>query len=57
MKNKKSILRSLGIGFATVITIIIFAYALQVTNVNFETTRSEIRVTQLTRVSESFGST
>lgn len=50
LKNRKSILKSLGIGFATVLTIIIFAYALQVTDVNFETTRSTIRVTQLTRV-------
>ncbi len=50
MKNKKSILKSLSIGLATIVTIIIFAYAFQVTNVNFETTRSTVRVTQLTRV-------
>lgn len=37
-------------GLFVAIGIIIFAYAFQVTNVNFETTRSEVRITQLTRV-------
>ena len=50
MKNKSSILKSLRNGLFVAIGIIIFAYAFQVTNVNFETTRSEVRITQLTRV-------
>ena len=48
--NKKSITKSIGVGLAVVLGLIIFAYAFQVTDVNFETTRSEIRLTQLTRV-------
>lgn len=50
MKKEKSLIKSVGIGFAVVLTIIVFAYAFQVTDVNFETTRSEVRLTQLTRV-------
>ena len=51
MKNKKpSFLRSLAIGLTAVVVIIIFAYGVQVTDVNFETTRSEDRLTQLRRV-------
>lgn len=50
LKKKSSILKSLRTGLFIAITIIIFAYAFQVTSVNFETTRSKVRVTQLTRV-------
>jgi phosphonate ABC transporter permease subunit PhnE len=50
LKNKSSILKSLRNGLFVAIGIIVFAYAFQVTNVNFETTRSEVRITQLTRV-------
>jgi phosphonate ABC transporter permease subunit PhnE len=51
VKNKKpSLLRSLGVGLGVIIIFIIFAYGFQVTNVNFETTRSEVRLTQLRRV-------
>ncbi len=50
LKKKSSILKSLRLGLFVLIGIIVFAYAFQVTNVNFETTRSEVRVTQLTRV-------
>ena len=50
MKNKSSILKSLRNGLFVAIGIIVFAYAFQVTNVNFETTRSEVRITQLSRV-------
>ncbi len=48
--NKKSIKKSIGVGLAVTLGIIIFAYAFQVTDVNFETTRSEIRLNSLTRV-------
>ncbi|MBE0687394.1 MAG: hypothetical protein IH585_15495, partial [Anaerolineaceae bacterium] len=50
MKKKSSILKSLRTGLLIAISIIVFAYAFQVTGVNFETTRSEVRITQLTRV-------
>ncbi len=50
MKSKKSIFRSIGVGLAVVLGIIVYAYAFQVTDVNFETTRSDQRITQLTRV-------
>lgn len=50
LKKKSSILKSLRLGLFVLIGIIVFAYAFQVTNVNFETTRSEVRITQLTRV-------
>ncbi len=50
MKTKKPLLKSIGVGLAVALGIIIFAYAFQVTDVNFETTRSEVRLTQLTRV-------
>jgi phosphonate ABC transporter permease subunit PhnE len=48
--NKPSLLKSLGTGLAVIIIIIVFAYGVQVTDVNFETTRSEDRLTQLRRV-------
>lgn len=51
MENKKpSLLRSLGLGLIVILVIVVFAYGVQVTDVNFETTRSEIRLTQLKRV-------
>ncbi len=50
LKKKSSILKSLRLGLFVLIGIIVFAYAFQVTDVNFETTRSEVRITQLTRV-------
>ncbi len=50
MKTKRPLLKSIGVGLAVALGIIIFAYAFQVTDVNFETTRSEVRMTGLTRV-------
>ena len=51
MNNKKpSLLRSLGTALTVVLVVVIFAYGVQVTDVNFETTRSEERLTQLKRV-------
>lgn len=49
-KKKPSLLRSVGTALAVVLGILAFAYGVQVTNVNFETTRSEDRLTQLRRV-------
>lgn len=49
-KKKPSLLRSLGTALAVILGIIAFAYGVQVTDVNFETTRSEDRLTQLRRV-------
>ena len=51
MDNKKpSILRSLGIALGVVLVIVVFAYGVKVTDVNFETTRSVDRLTSLKRV-------
>ena len=51
MNNKKpSLLRSLKTALGVFLVVVVFAYGVQVTNVNFETTRSEMRLTQLTRV-------
>ena len=49
-KKKPSLLRSLGTALAVVLGVLAFAYGVQVTDVNFETTRSEDRLTQLRRV-------
>ena len=49
-KKKPSLLRSLGTALGVVLVITVFAYGVQVTDVNFETTRSEERLTQLKRV-------
>ncbi|MBE9524737.1 MAG: hypothetical protein IMY76_06535, partial [Chloroflexi bacterium] len=50
MNKKKSLIKSIAVGLAVVLGLIVFAYAFQVTDVNFGTTRSEVRLTQLTRV-------
>ena len=49
-KKKPSLLRSFGTGLLVILVVSIFAYGVQVTDVNFETTRSEDRLTQLKRV-------
>jgi len=49
-KKKPSLLRSLGTTLVVFLVVVVFAYGVQVTNVNFETTRSEDRLTQLKRV-------
>ncbi len=49
-KKKPSLLRSLGTALSVVLVIVVFAYGVKVTDVNFETTRSEDRLTQLKRV-------
>ncbi|MGB2965646.1 MAG: ABC transporter permease subunit [Anaerolineales bacterium] len=51
MNNKKpSLLRSLGTALGVFLVVVILAYGINVTKVNFETTRSEDRLTQLKRV-------
>jgi phosphonate ABC transporter permease subunit PhnE len=50
MDKKPSFKRSLVIGFTVVIAILVLAYGFQVTEVNFEETRSETRLTQLSRI-------
>jgi phosphonate ABC transporter permease subunit PhnE len=50
MNNKKSFKKSLGTGFLVALTLIVFAYAFQVTDVDFGTTRDEVRQTAITRV-------
>ena len=50
MNNNKSLKKSIGVGLAVALGLIIFAYAFQVTDVDFGTTRDEIRQTSLTRV-------
>lgn len=50
MNKKPSFKRSLVIGFTVVIAILVLAYGFQVTQVNFEETRSEMRLTQLSRI-------
>jgi phosphonate ABC transporter permease subunit PhnE len=49
-QKKPSLLRSLGPALLAVLVIIVFAYGVKVTDVNFETTQSENRLLQLTRV-------
>ena len=50
MDKKPSLVRSITVGFAVVLSILVLAYGFQVTKVNFEETRSETRLTQLTRI-------
>ncbi len=49
-KKKPSLLRSLGTALIVLLIVVVFAYGVQVTDVNFETTRDEVRLTQLKRV-------
>jgi hypothetical protein len=50
VKKERSLLRTLGIIVAIMVIIVVYAFAFSVTDVNFETTRSEERLTQLTRI-------
>ncbi len=50
MKKERSLLRSIGIAVAIIVVLVVYAFAFSVTDVNFETTRSEERLTQLTRI-------
>ena len=50
MKKERSLIKSILIGLAIALAIIVYAYGFKVTDVNFEETSSEIRLTQLTRI-------
>ena len=50
MKKDRSFLRSIGIAVVIIVVIVIYAFAFSVTDVDFEATRSEERLTQLTRI-------
>lgn len=50
MKKKRSAKKSILIGLIIALVVIVYAYGFQVTKVNFEKTRSEERLTQLTRI-------
>lgn len=50
MKKKTSLSRSILIGLGVALVVVVYAYGFQVTEVNFEETRSETRLTQLTRI-------
>lgn len=50
MKKDSNLLKSIGLGLAILVILTVYAYGFQVTKVNFEKTRSENRLTQLTRI-------
>jgi phosphonate ABC transporter permease subunit PhnE len=50
MKKKRSLIRSIGLGLAVVLGLVIYAYGFQVTKVNFSETRSERRLVVLSRI-------
>lgn len=50
MTPPRSILRSLGLAIVVIVVVVIYAYGVEVTGVDFETTRQESRLTQLTRI-------
>ncbi len=50
MKEKRSLLKSIGIGLAVILTVVVYAYGVTVTKINFEETRSEKRKEVLTRI-------
>lgn len=50
MKKERSLTRSILIAVAIVLAVVIYAFAFSVTDVDFEKTRSEQRLAQLTRI-------
>ena len=50
MNKNSSPLKSLVVGFTTVLVLIVIAYGFSITKINFEETRSERRVASLTRI-------
>ena len=50
MKTQRSLLRSIILGLAILLILVVYAYGFQVTKVNFKETSSERRLTQLTRI-------
>jgi phosphonate ABC transporter permease subunit PhnE len=47
VRSKRTLLRSIGLGLAVIVTIVVYAYGFQVTKVNFKETRSENRLNRL----------
>jgi hypothetical protein len=50
VKRKRSLGKSVALGLAVLLGLVVYAYGFGVTKVNFEETRSEVRLTQLTRI-------
>jgi phosphonate ABC transporter permease subunit PhnE len=50
VKRKRSLGKSIALGLAVLLGLVVYAYGFSVTKVNFEETRSEVRLTQLTRI-------
>lgn len=50
VKKPSPLLRSVGITLVVAAVVVVYAFGFSVTDVNFETTRSETRLTQLTRI-------
>jgi ABC-type phosphate/phosphonate transport system permease subunit len=50
VKRKRSLGKSIALGLAILLGLVVYAYGFSVTKVNFEETRSEVRLTQLTRI-------
>jgi phosphonate ABC transporter permease subunit PhnE len=50
MKKRRTPLKSIGLGLAVLLILVVYAYGFQVTKVNFKETSSERRLTQLTRI-------
>ena len=50
LRKEKSFVRSLALGAVLLLVMVVYAYGFNVTKVNFETTREEKRLTQLTRI-------
>jgi len=50
VKKQRSLLKSIGLGLAVLVVLVVYAYGFQVTQVDFAETSSEVRLTQLTRI-------
>jgi ABC-type phosphate/phosphonate transport system permease subunit len=50
VKKTRPVIRSIGLAIAIIVGVIVYAYGFTVTDVNFETTREESRIKQLTRI-------
>lgn len=50
MKKQRSLIKSIGLGLAVLVVLVVYAYGFKVTKVNFKETSSEVRLAQLTRI-------
>ncbi len=50
MKKQRSLIKSIGLGLAVLVLLVVYAYGFKVTKVNFAETSSEVRLAQLTRI-------